>query len=136
MPRCEVIFYRETDGSTPVLDWLAGVGRRNRAALSKGHARIALLGEMGHELRRPASDAVREGLFEPRWRVGKVNYRVLYFFHGRQVAVVAHGLTKQAALPEEDIGRALVRKRRFEADPQAHSHVMEVPDAQEDHRCR
>jgi len=129
VPRCEVVFYREADGSVPVLEWLAEIGRASTEALLKAHARLALLREMGHELRRPVSDAVGHGLRELRWRVGRVNYRILYFHYGSRVAVVAHGLTKEDALPRQDIERALVRKRLFEGDPQTHTHVMEVPDA-------
>jgi phage-related protein len=128
VPTCEVVHYRDADGSAPVLDWLAELGRRDRAALLKAHARLALLEEMGHELRRPVADAVRDGLFELRWRVGRSNYRILYFFHGSRVAVVAHGLTKEAALPLADIERALARKREFERDPAGHSFALEAPD--------
>jgi phage-related protein len=76
----------------------------------------------GHELRRPAADYLRDGIYELRAKRGRVNYRLLYFFHGRNVAIVAHGLTKEAAVPRADIDRALVRKRAFEADPEGHTY--------------
>lgn len=129
MRTCDVVFYREADGSVPVLDWLARLAVQNRKALLKAHARLALLEQSGHELRRPIADTIGEGLLEMRWRVANVNYRILFFFHGRHAAVLAHGLTKEAKLPAVDIERALARKRRFEADPQVHSYVLEVPDA-------
>jgi len=28
-----------------------------------------------------------------------MNYRILYFFHGRMAAVLAHGLVKERAVP-------------------------------------
>jgi hypothetical protein len=34
----------------------------------------------GHELRRPYADYLRAGVHELRARVGRVNYRILYFF--------------------------------------------------------
>ncbi len=129
MPTCEVVFYCDADGTAPVLDWLEGLGRRNRQALLKGHARLALLAESGPDLRRPVADAIGDGLYELRWRVGTVNYRILYFFHGHRVAVVAHGLAKKAALPPADVHRALERKRAFESDPSAHSYILEASDA-------
>lgn len=129
VPRCEVVFYRDTDGTAPVLKWLDELSRRNKPALVKAHARLALLAERGAELRRPVADAIGNGLYELRWRVGTANCRILYFFHGQAVAIVAHGLTKSATLPPADIERALARKRAFESDPEAHSYALEVPDA-------
>ena len=63
--------------------------------------------------------------------MGSVNYRLLYFFHGRTVAVVAHGLTKEAEVPASDFKRALVRQAAFTANPAAHTFTGEINDAQE-----
>lgn len=122
MPQTDVRFYRETDGSVPVLDWLQQTGRTDRRAVNKCQAAIERLAELGHELRRPEADLLRDGIYELRVRVGRVNYRLLYFFHGRGVALLAHGLTKEKAVPNVDIERALERKRRFESDPASHTH--------------
>ena len=54
-----------------------------------------------------------------------MNYRVLYFFHSRSVAILTHGLTKEKAVPKADLQRALERKHRFEAAPQAHTYKTE-----------
>lgn len=51
-----------------------------------------------------------------------MNYRLLYFFHGRNVAVLGHALTKEATLPASDLSRALERKRAYEADPDEHTY--------------
>lgn len=85
MPETEVIYYCEDDGTAPVLEWLAEIGRRNRKAAVKCTARIEVLGELGHELRRPMADYLRDGIYELRVRAGRVNYRILYFFHGQNV---------------------------------------------------
>ena len=53
---------------------------------------------------------MRDGIYELRARSGNINYRLLYFFHGQNVAVLAHGLTKEAEVPTADIERALERK--------------------------
>lgn len=51
-----------------------------------------------------------------------VNYRILYFFHGRTTAVLSHGLVKQRAnVPRTDIELAVRRRFSFEADPHAHT---------------
>ena len=49
-----------------------------------------------------------------------MNYRILYFFHGRQVVVLAHALTKEDAIPVIDIQRALARKAQLEKAPRQH----------------
>lgn len=81
---------------------------------------------MGHELRRPHADILRDGIHELRARVGNVNYRLLYFFHGKDIAVVAHGLTKEADIPARDIERAIERKRRYEQDPERHRATLDL----------
>ena len=120
MPRTVVYFYAEPDGSCPVLDWLTELEQQNPKAVDACMARVRLLAVMGHELRRPHADMLRDGIYELRARVGRVNYRLLYFFHGRAIAIVAHGMTKEREVPEADIHRALERKHRYEQDPQAH----------------
>lgn len=125
MPETEVYFYQESDGDVPVLDWLHQVAKQNAKAADKCQARIERLQELGHELRRPEADLLRDGIYELRVRVGRVNYRVLYFFHGRNVALLAHGLVKEKAVPKADIERAMARKLRFKADPQAHTYAEE-----------
>jgi phage-related protein len=86
-------------------------------AHAKRLVRIERLAEVGHELRRPEADFLRNGIHELRARRGSVNFRILYFFHGRNVADLAHALTKEDEVPEADIDRALERKRLFEANP-------------------
>jgi len=83
---------------------------------------------LGHELRRPEADLLRDGIYELRVRLGSVNYRLLYFFHGQTVSVIAHGLTKEAAVPGADVNRALARKAAFITDPTAHTFRGEIDD--------
>lgn len=73
--------------------------------------------------RRPTADTLRDGIYELRARKGRVNYRLLYFFHGRNVAIVAHALTKEDVVPPADIERALERKKSFEANPEKHTYT-------------
>jgi phage-related protein len=122
MPQTDVLFYQEAEGDVPVLDWLCALADKNPRAAEKCQAAIERLAELGHELRRPAADLLRDGVYELRVRVGRVNYRVLYFFHGRGVAVLAHGLTKEKQVPKADIKRAIERKKRFEQDPDSHTY--------------
>jgi len=68
-------------------------------------AKIELLGNFGHELRRPAADFLRDGIYEFRAKQGRVQYRILYFFHGRNVAILAHCLTKEEHVPDNGDAR-------------------------------
>ncbi len=119
MPRTKVVFYKEDDGSVPILEWLDSLQEK---ALDKCTVRIERLEELGHELRRPEADFLRDGIYELRIGLQHVNYRMLYFFHGRTVAVVSHGLVKEAEVPAKEIEKVIERKRKFENNPKAHTH--------------
>jgi len=125
MPQTEVYFYLEDDGSVPVLEWLDELRREDPRAWAKCRARINRLRTFGHELRRPVADLLRDRIYELRAKHGRVNYRILYFFHGQHVAVLAHGLTKEKAVPDADIERALRRKQLLEASPETHIYKEE-----------
>ncbi len=45
------------------------------------------------------------------------------FLHRRNVAILAHALTKEDTIPPADIERALKRKREFENDPEGHTYA-------------
>lgn len=114
-----LVLFREADGATPFLHWFAGLSAR---AQLRCRARLQLLHQQGHLLRRPAADYLRDGIYELRVRTGRVQYRVLYFFHGK-LAVLSHGFTKPGAgVPPVEIDRALRRKRMFESNPWQHMH--------------
>src|SRR5436853_5687248 len=119
MPQTRVVFYREADGTVPVLKWLDALPR---PALVKCRVKIDRLKELGHELRRPEADFLRDGIYELRVGLGGVNYRILYFFHGKGAVVLAHGLTKDRVVPPHEIDEAIRRKRKFEQDPDKHTY--------------
>jgi phage-related protein len=77
---------------------------------------------MGHELRRPEADFLRDGIYELRVSLGGVHHRILYFFHGAMASVVSHGLVKERLVPPKEIDRAIERKKRFEQDPSKHTY--------------
>jgi phage-related protein len=118
MPLTEVVFFAEADGSAPLLGWLDEQAAKVR---DKCIVRIERLAAMGHELRRPLADVLRDGIYELRVRHGHVNYRVLYFFCGGQ-AVVSHGLRKEDVVPDREIDLAVGRKAAFEQDPARHTY--------------
>jgi phage-related protein len=118
MPRTEVVLFKEDDKSVPLVDWLRSVPKKPRA---KCVAALTRLEELGHELRRPEADYLRDDIYELRVRFQSVNYRMLYFFHGRTAAIVSHGCTKEREVPKREIDDAVKRKTLFEENPTKHS---------------
>ena len=119
MPKTRVLLYREEDGSVPFLEWFATLPAR---AQDRCRVRIERLSALGHELRRPEADYLRDGIYELRAAVSGLQYRMLYFFQGRAAAVISHGLIKEQAVPPREIDRAVRFKARFEGDPVKHTH--------------
>src|SRR5258708_37494953 len=116
MPASEMIFYRE--GETVLFDqWLNTLPVKAQA---KCLAQVRLLRSQGHELTRPIADFLREGIYELRPTYQGVNHRILYFFSGRNIVVVSHGLSKESEVPAVEIKRAIERKKKYEAKPNAH----------------
>ena len=112
-----VLFYKDEKGC-PVKEWLDTIDKKAKA---KGNVRIERLADVGNELKRPEADYLRDGIYELRWRLQSVNYRILYFFHDREVVVLANGLTKEKTVPPRDIEIAMRRKSEFEKNPVLHT---------------
>jgi phage-related protein len=91
------------------------------SAQDKVRLRAARLAELGHEMRRPEADYLRDGIYELRAAVRGVQYRVLYFFHEREAVILTNGLTKEQRVPAREIDLALRRKRLFEDHPGKHT---------------
>jgi phage-related protein len=119
MPEINVLLFALADGSCPLLEWMDQLPRKVQ---DKCVVKIERLREMGHELRRPEADYLRDGIHELRVRRGRVNYRMLYFFHEDR-GVVSHGLTKEDVVPAGEIELAIDRKRQFAQDPQKHTYT-------------
>src|SRR5438270_3520987 len=115
MLKTTVVFYQDDPDTVPVLDWLDSLPAK---ALDKCRVRIERLRDLGHELRRPEADYLRDGIYELRVVLQGMNYRMLYFFHGRVAAVLARGLVKEREVPPREIEEAIRRKRKFELAPE------------------
>lgn len=66
MPKTTVVFYQDDPDKVPVLDWLDSLPTK---ALDKCRVRIERLRDLGHELRRPEADFLRDGIYELRVRL-------------------------------------------------------------------
>jgi phage-related protein len=118
LPTTRVVLYKDTDGTVPVLDWLDTLPEK---AQDKCRIRLERLADLGHELRRPEADYLRDGVYELRASLRSVHYRILYFFHGNVAAVVSHGVVKERAVPSREIDLAARRKEAFGRDPSGHT---------------
>ncbi len=129
MPRVSLIYFVEDDRSTPFLDWLDGLPARSQLRCV---AKLVLLEQYGHELRRPHAEYI-EGtdLYELRVKVDRVNLRILYFFHERAFIVVSHGFAKEGKLPRREVDLAIQRLRSFRANPVWHTSRPEQGDGRE-----
>lgn len=123
MPETKVVFYRESDGTVPVLDWLlTDVMRKDKKLFAWCFDAIEMLGETGWDLRRPTDAPLRDDIYELRIKYYRQNYRILYFFHKGGIAVLAHGLVKESVVPNKDIDLAVCRKKEFTEDPEVHTY--------------
>lgn len=113
MPQTEVYLYRNEEDEIPLRDWLDDLPAKVQ---NKCIERISRLAQLGNELRRPEADFLRDGIYELRASYQGVHYRMLYFFSGKDVVVLSHGLTKERAVPPKEIDTAVRRKKQVEND--------------------
>lgn len=119
MPKTKVVLFIKSSGWCPFIQWLDKLPPKVQ---DKCLARIERLAEMGHELRRPEADFLKDGIYELRVSYQGIHYRVLYFFNGKR-AVISHGLVKEKRVPSGDIELAVNRKEQFSTDPLAHTYI-------------
>jgi phage-related protein len=135
VPKTKVIFYQDQDQNVPVLEWLKQLQKKDLKGFTNCIARIKQLQEFGHELRRPASDYLKDGILELRARhkniqhfdYAQCKYRVLYFFDGQNIAILAHSIIKKgSAVPSQDIAIAIARKQAFILDSKIHTYQGDI----------
>lgn len=129
MPKTTIVFYQEKEGNSPIVNWLLEVRKKDPKGFLNCLARVEQLKMLGYELRRPAADYLRDGIYELRAKHQNVQYRLLYFFYGENITVIDHGIVKQqSAVPQIEIERALDRKKKFEANPTQHTFKETIED--------
>jgi phage-related protein len=74
MGKTSVVFYQEDSNNVPVLKWL---DRLPLKVQDKCRVRIERLRDLGHELRRPEADYLRDGIYE--LRVGFTGMNIAFF---------------------------------------------------------
>ena len=118
MPAIEVFYFQEDDEKVPLIRWLDQLSAK---AQQKCQVRLGRLEALGHDLRRPEADYLRDDIYELRASYQGVHYRMLYFFHGRTAVVVSHGIAKEQRVPPHEIDLAVKRRRVFESSPEKHA---------------
>ncbi len=123
MPRMELRLFRDVDGQVLATHWLRSLPTQ---ITRKCLAAMMRLESLGYELRRPEADYLADGIYELRVRFGHVNYRLLYFYHGRNIVVISHGVIKEQRVDPRDIDRAIERRAMYMRDPARRSIVWEA----------
>ena len=124
MANVKIEMYCEEDGDVPFVDWFLSLPRK---AQDRCRVRLERLEELGHGLRRPEADYLRDAVYEFRFKFQRVNYRVLYFFHGHSVVVLSHGLQKEKSVSPKEIELAIERRERYGSSPDKHKSTKEIP---------
>lgn len=106
----KIIFYETEEGICPLKEYLDSLEPK---ILAKTFRTIDLLENNGPFLREPYSEALGDGIFELRIKLGSDITRVLYFFFVGNAAVLTNGFTKKTQkTPRSELERA----KRFKAD--------------------
>jgi phage-related protein len=122
----EVVLFKDDRGRVPILEWMDALKPKARAKLI---ARLGVLRELGYQIlaNRTMAAYLRDDIYEIRFVGEGVQYRALFFFRGQGLCIVSHGISKDTAeVPLEEIERAIDSKRKFDANPDLHTH-SELP---------
>src|SRR5664279_4269192 len=117
----QAIYYRAGDSTEPVLDLIAGLDSKRRAALLRQLDRLNGLSDAMPHLPFPHSSQVEGELRELRCHMGAEHYRVLYR-RSERLIVLLHAFRKTTGkLPMSEIKIAQLRwddfKARMDARP-------------------
>ncbi len=117
----QAVYYRAADGVEPVLDFIAALDVKRRAALLRQLDRLNDLSDAMPHLPFPHSSQVEGELRELRCHMGSEHYRVLYRRSSRLI-ILLHAFPKRTGkLPPAEIKIAQKRwedfKARMDAQP-------------------
>lgn len=100
----KIKFYEDEQGNVPVREFLDSLDIKMRQKMLRS---IQALQDMGISLRMPLSEALGDGIFELRAKVGNNISRVMYFFIVGDSAVLTHGFIKKTQkTPAREIEKA------------------------------
>ncbi|WP_296956088.1 type II toxin-antitoxin system RelE/ParE family toxin [uncultured Dialister sp.] len=112
----KIIFYKRTDGSAPVEEFLDSLDVKMR---KKAVDSLCILKEFGNRLREPHSKPVGDGLFELRIRFSNDIARIFYFFIiGNQIILTNGFIKKTQKTPKSE----LLLAQKYKDDYERRSH--------------
>ena len=100
----ELVFYRTRSGRALALEFLRN---QPKSVRGEGGWLLEQLQKYGTSLGRPITAYLEDDIYELRWQIDRNEYRLLFFFSGRQIVVVTHGFSKKTRrVPNAEIQRA------------------------------
>lgn len=125
MPPVRIVLFKDAAGRIPVLEWMRTERFQDQRRFERVMLLVRRLALFGHELRRPVSGHLGGGIHELRARAGRVQIRVLYFFHGTDHVVLAVVCQKEEHIPHTELWTAIRARAVFESAPERHWHEEE-----------
>jgi len=113
-----IYYYKDERSRNPVKEFIDKLPLKGQAKI---FAYITELRTHGHDLHRPVSGYLRDGIHELRPK----NNRIFYFYFMRDNAVLVHAIKKKTdRLSREDLDIAIRRKLMIERDKGEHYEKM------------
>lgn len=108
-----IIFYKLSNGTIPVLEFLNSI--KNKKLKAKAYRDIEILKEFGTQIREPLSKQIEQGLFELRIQQSNDIARIFYFFIKNGNIIITNGFIKKTMkTPKSEIAIALKYKADYE----------------------
>jgi phage-related protein len=118
MGRVTVVYFCQPSGRCEFLEYLDSSMVVIRAGAFRLIERLESDGPM---LKRPQSAPLGNGIFELRAPYRGHQLRILYFFHEGRAVVTNVFEKKTRTVPDDEIKKAIARKRTYLEDPQRHT---------------
>lgn len=105
-----VEFYESTEGRCPVREFLDALNASDPDDFAIIVAGLGKLRDRQNH-RPPLSSSIGDGLLELR-HVGKLNTRIIWFFHSGRRIIAVHGIRNKAqVIPRRDLAVARARRK-------------------------
>lgn len=106
----EVVFFATAAGNEPVLDWLRGLNRDERAVIGADLRTV----QLGFPIGMPVCRPLGNGLYEVRSSLPtRKEARIFFFAHGSDLVLVGGFIKKTRATPDAELELARRRKRDY-----------------------
>ena len=104
-----VVFYQETSGREPVLEWLKELPKKDRLRIGTDLQTLQYGWPMGMPLVRPLG----KGLWEIRTNLDNTISRIIFFIEKDQIFVLHGFIKKTQKTPQQDLELATNRLKKL-----------------------